>query len=57
MLSQFAAMVYDGKIVESWKGSFNFAFYCSAGLLIVAAAMVFLLKPPHHKIEETEQAA
>jgi MFS family permease len=57
MLSQFAARVYDGKIVESWKGSFNFAFYCSAGLLIVAAIMVFLLKPPHHKIEETEQAA
>lgn len=53
MLSQFAAKVYDGKIVEAWKGSFNFAFYCSAALLIVAAIMVWLLKAPHH-MESTE---
>lgn len=51
MLSQFAAKVYDGKIIEAWKGSFNFAFYCSAGLLIVAAIIVFFVKPPHHTIE------
>jgi len=54
VLSQFAARVYDGKIVESWKGSFDFAFYCSAGLLILAAIAVFLLKPPHHTIEASE---
>lgn len=54
VLSQFAARVYDGKIVESWKGSFDFAFYCSAGLLILAAIAVFLLKPPHHTIEAGE---
>jgi len=51
ILSQFAARVYDGKIVESWKGSFDFAFYCSAGLLILAATAVFLLKSPHHTVE------
>ncbi|MBN2271364.1 MAG: OFA family MFS transporter [Sedimentisphaerales bacterium] len=51
VLSQFAASVYDGKIIESWKGSFDFAFYCSAGLLILAAIAVFMLKPPHHTIE------
>jgi len=54
VLSQFAARVYDGKIVESWKGSFDFAFYCSAGLLILAAIAVFMLKPPHHTIEAAE---
>jgi predicted MFS family arabinose efflux permease len=54
VLSQFAARVYDGKIFESWKGSFDFAFYCSAGLLILAAIAVFLLKPPHHTIEAGE---
>jgi OFA family oxalate/formate antiporter-like MFS transporter len=48
MLSQFAARVYDGKVVEAWKGSFNFAFYCSAALLVVAAILVWLLKAPHH---------
>ena len=51
ILSQFAARVYDGKIVASWKGSFDFAFYCSAGLLILAAISVFLLKAPHHTVE------
>ena len=54
VLSQFAARVYDGKIIESWKGSFDFAFYCSAGLLILAAISVFMLKPPHHTIEAAE---
>ena len=54
LLSQFAAKVYDGEIVASWKGSFEFAFYCSAGLLILAAISVFLLKPPHHTIEAGE---
>jgi hypothetical protein len=54
VLSQFAARVYDGKIVESWKGSFDFAFYCSAGLLILAAIMTILVKAPHHEIETNE---
>jgi len=54
ILSQFAAAVYDGKIVESWKGSFDFAFYCSAGLLVLAAIAVFMLKAPHHTLEPAE---
>jgi nitrate/nitrite transporter NarK len=28
--------------------SFNFAYYCSAALLVVAAILVFVIKPPHH---------
>jgi len=56
ILSQFAARVYDGKIVASWKGSFDFAFYCSAGLLILAAIAVFLLKAPHHTLEPSQKA-
>jgi len=50
LLAQFAAKVYDGKIVESWKGSFDFAFYTSAALLIVAAVMTFVVKAPHHEV-------
>lgn len=56
ILSQFAAMVYDGKVVASWKGSFDFAFYCSAGLLILAAISVFLLKAPHHQEQKGTSA-
>jgi len=29
-------------------GSFNFAYYCASGLLILAALMVFALRPPKH---------
>jgi OFA family oxalate/formate antiporter-like MFS transporter len=49
LLSQFAAKVYDGRIVEAWKGSFDFAFYTSAALLVAAAVMTFALKAPHHE--------
>ena len=52
ILAQFAARVYDGKIVEAWKGSYNFAFYTSAALLIIAAAMTFVVKAPHHQEEQ-----
>ncbi len=54
ILAQFAARVYDGKIVADWAGSYNFAFYTSAILLTVAAAMTFMMRPPHH--EHTEEA-
>ena len=53
ILAQFAARVYDGKIVEAWKGSYNFAFYTSAALLILAAAMTFVVKAPHHQETQT----
>lgn len=49
MLSLLAGWVCDGKIVEAWKGSFDFAYYCSAGLLMAAAAVTFLLRPPERK--------
>ncbi len=48
ILAQFAARVFDGKIVEAWAGSYNFAFYTSAALLLLAGVMTFIVKPPHH---------
>jgi OFA family oxalate/formate antiporter-like MFS transporter len=53
ILALFAARVYDGKIVADWQGSYNFAFYTSAALLIVAAVLTFVLKAPHHQEPET----
>jgi len=53
MLAKFAGWVYDGRIVEAWKGSFNFAYYTSAILLVLAAVLTFVVKAPHH----TEQPA
>jgi MFS transporter, OFA family, oxalate/formate antiporter len=41
MLSQLAGVVYVR------THSFNFAYYCSSILLIVAALLTFILKPPH----------
>ena len=43
MLSLLAGRVYDATKV------FTFAYYCSAGLLVAAALVTFLVKPPHHK--------
>ncbi len=45
-LSLLAGAVYDGSLVAAWKGSFAFAYYCSAGLLIAAALVTLLVKPP-----------
>lgn len=53
MLSLFAGMVYDGKIVEAWKGSFNFAYFTAAGLLIAAAVVVSFLKAPQRHVNPT----
>ena len=49
VLSLLAGWVYDGSIVAAWKGSFAFAYYCSAGLLVAAALVTFLIKPPQMK--------
>ncbi len=35
--------------VRKATNSFNFAYYCSAALLVAAAAATFMLKAPHHK--------
>jgi len=51
MLAKFAGWVYDGRILEAWKGSFTFAYYTSAALLVLAAILTLLLNAPHHKVE------
>ncbi len=48
LLAKFAGWVYDGKVVAAWKGSFEFAYYTSAILLVVAALVTFVVKPPRH---------
>jgi OFA family oxalate/formate antiporter-like MFS transporter len=45
MLSMLAGMVYDQ------TKTFTFAYECSAGLLVAAAALTFLVKPPTEKTE------
>ena len=52
-LSMFAAKVKDGSIesLAKWAGSYDFAFYTSAALLVVAGIMTFIVKPPAHKEE------
>jgi len=43
--------------VRQATNSFNFAYYCSAGLLVVAAIASFALKAPHHREEAPAEAA
>jgi len=50
-LSMFAAKVKDGSIAmlaDKWAGSYDFAFYISVALLLLAGVMTFIIKPPHH---------
>ena len=54
MLAKLAGWVKDGLIVESWKGSYNFAFYTSATLLVLAAVVAFMMKAPHHTEDAKE---
>lgn len=56
VLALFAARVFDRTVAASptGEGSYNFAFYTSAVLLLAAAAMTFVMKAPHH--HETEAA-
>jgi OFA family oxalate/formate antiporter-like MFS transporter len=44
-LGGFMLALLAGKVYDSTQ-SFNFAYYCSATLLIVAAAVTLLVKPP-----------
>ena len=55
MLVKLAGWVYDGVLVASRKGSYSFAFYTSATLLVLAAVVVYFMKAPHHT--ESEAAA
>ena len=43
MLALLAGKVYDA------TNSFNFAYYCSSGLLLAAALVTFLVRAPHHR--------
>jgi MFS transporter, OFA family, oxalate/formate antiporter len=54
MLAKLAGWVYDGTLVASWKGSYSFAFYTSATLLVLAAVVVFFMKAPHHTEPATD---
>lgn len=48
MLALLAGKVYDQ------THAFTFAYYCSAGLLVVAAIVTFLIRPPQDKpVEQT----
>ena len=49
MLAKLAGVMFDK------TKSFNFAYFCAAGLLVLAAAMVFFVKPPHHHEEPATQ--
>jgi len=57
MLAKLAGWVYDGSVIPSMKGSFNFAYYTSVASLIVAAIVTFVLKPPHHTVESEAETA
>ena len=46
MLSLLAGKVYDQ------THTFAFAYYCSAGLLVAAAVVTFLVKPPQPRHAE-----
>jgi len=50
MLALLAGKVYDA------TQSFTFAYYCSAVLLVLAAALAFVVKPPHHTEPATTDA-
>ncbi len=41
MLAKLAGIIFDK------TQSFNFAYFCASGLLVVAAIVVLLVKPPH----------
>ncbi|NQU09515.1 OFA family MFS transporter [bacterium] len=51
MLSLLAGLVYDK------TQGFTFAYYCSCGLLLAAAAVTFVVKAPHHKVAAAESTA
>ena len=47
-LGGFMLSLLAGKVYDATK-TFTFAYYCSAGLLVAAAAVTFLVKPPQPK--------
>ncbi|MHC4254026.1 MAG: MFS transporter, partial [Planctomycetota bacterium] len=49
----FLLALLAGKMYDIHQ-TFAIAYYGSSGLLVLAAVMVFFLKPPHHTIENVE---
>jgi OFA family oxalate/formate antiporter-like MFS transporter len=47
-LGGFMLALLAGKVYDQTQ-AFTFAYYCSAGLLVAAALLTFLVKPPHRK--------
>ncbi len=47
-LGGFMLSLLAGKVYDATK-TFTFAYYCSAGLLIAAAMVTFLVKSPQHQ--------
>jgi len=47
----FMLVLLAGKVHDE-TGSFHFAYYCSAALLAIAAAVTLVVKPPHRVEEE-----
>jgi OFA family oxalate/formate antiporter-like MFS transporter len=45
----FTLALLAGKVYDATQ-SFNFAYYCSAALLILAAVTTFSVKAPHHQV-------
>ena len=51
MLALLAGRVYDQ------TQAFTFAYYCSAGLLVTAALLTFLVEPPHRARSPAQSSA
>ena len=50
------ALSLVASFVRKATNSFNFAYYCSAALLVVAAVAAFMFKAPHHVEHDSEPA-
>ncbi len=50
----FLLPLLAGKVYDQTH-TFTFAYYCSAALLVAAAAVTFLVKPPHHSGQTRER--
>jgi len=48
----FSLALLAGKVYDAYS-TFNFAYYCSSALLVLAAIVTFALRPPAHAAQET----
>jgi len=47
----FSLALLAGKVYDAYN-TFNFAYYCSSALLVLAAILTFALRPPHREVHE-----